>query len=100
MLKKRIIACLDIANEKVVKGVKFRGHKVLGDMVSLALKYSDEGADELVFYDILASPEKRSICPKLVEKIAKVINIPFSVAGGIKTIEHARLVLAAGAENG
>lgn len=98
MLKKRIIACLDIANGKVVKGVRFKGHEVMGDMVELAKRYSEQGIDELVFYDILASPEKRCVQPKTVESIAKVIDIPFSVAGGIKQITEARDILSAGAE--
>lgn len=98
MLKKRIIACLDVANGNVVKGIQFKGHKVVGDMYELAARYSDQGVDELVFYDILASPERRSVNPGMVEKIAKRINIPFSVAGGIKSTAEARDILSAGAE--
>lgn len=79
MLKKRIIPCLDIMDGKAVKGTNFKGLKVAGDPVELAKRYSDEGADELVFLDISATIEKRSTLVPLVEKVARAINIPFTV---------------------
>ncbi|QJC28980.1 imidazole glycerol phosphate synthase subunit HisF [Enterobacteriaceae endosymbiont of Plateumaris rustica] len=98
MLAKRIIPCLDVYNEKVVKGVKFKNHKVIGDILSLAKKYSQDGADELVFYDITASIYNRSINKNWISQIAKIINIPFCVAGGIKSIDDASKILFLGAE--
>jgi len=97
-LARRIIPCLDVANGKVIKGQQFRGHSVVGEITDLALRYRDEGADELVFYDITASPEQRSVDCDWVEKVARLIDIPFTVAGGIRTIETAEKILAAGAE--
>ena len=97
-LTKRIIPCLDVKDGKVVKGVRFRDHTVMGDIVELAKRYSDEGADELVFYDITASTEARTVTIDWVKKIAKVINIPFCVAGGIKTVDDARRILQSGAD--
>ena len=94
----RIIACLDVADGQVVKGVRFRDHRVIGDIVDLALRYRDEGADELVFYDITASPDGRALDPSWVSRVASVIDIPFAVAGGIRTVEMARSLLAAGAD--
>ena len=93
MLSRRIIPCLDVRNGQVVKGVRFRDHVVMGEIVDLALRYRDEGADELVFYDITASPEGRSVDRSWVEKVARVIDIPFCVAGGIRSVDEARAVL-------
>ncbi|BBD80538.1 imidazole glycerol phosphate synthase subunit HisF [Aerosticca soli] len=98
MLSRRIIPCLDVRQGKVVKGVRFRDHVVMGEIVELALRYRDEGADELVFYDITASPEGRSVERAWVERVARVIDIPFCVAGGIRSVEEARAVLHAGAD--
>jgi cyclase len=98
MLSRRIIPCLDVRDGKVVKGVQFRHHVVMGEIVELALRYRDEGADELVFYDITASPEGRSVDRAWVERVARVIDIPFCVAGGIRSVEDARAVLHAGAD--
>lgn len=98
MLSRRIIPCLDVRDGKVVKGVRFRDHVVMGEIVDLALRYRDEGADELVFYDITASPEGRSVDRGWVEKVARAIDIPFCVAGGIRSVNEARAVLHAGAD--
>jgi len=98
MLSRRIIPCLDVRDGKVVKGVRFRDHVVMGEIVELALRYRDEGADELVFYDITASPEGRSVDRGWVEQVARVIDIPFCVAGGIRSVDEARAVLHAGAD--
>ncbi|MGH8072869.1 MAG: imidazole glycerol phosphate synthase subunit HisF [Lysobacter sp.] len=98
MLSRRIIPCLDVRDGRVVKGVRFRDHVDMGDIVTLALRYRDEGADELVFYDITASPQDRSVDRGWVEQVARVIDIPFCVAGGIRTVEQAREVLHAGAD--
>jgi cyclase len=98
MLAKRIIPCLDVRDGQVVKGVQFRNHEVVGDIVPLAARYAAEGADELVFYDITASSDDRVVDKSWVSRVAEVINIPFSVAGGIRSIEHARTVLAMGAD--
>ena len=98
MLSRRIIPCLDVRDGQVVKGVRFRDHVAMGGIVDLALRYRDEGADELVFYDITASPEGRSVDRGWVEKVARVIDIPFCVAGGIRSVDDARAVLHAGAD--
>ncbi|WP_119717884.1 imidazole glycerol phosphate synthase subunit HisF [Cognatilysobacter tabacisoli] len=98
MLSRRIIPCLDVRHGRVVKGVRFRDHVDMGDIVSLALRYRDEGADELVFYDITASPEGRSVDREWVERVARAIDIPFCVAGGIRSVDDARAVLHAGAD--
>ncbi len=98
MLTRRIIPCLDVRDGKVVKGVRFRDLVVVGDIVDLALRYRDEGADELVFYDITASPEGRSVDRDWVERVARSIDIPFCVAGGIRDVESARTILHAGAD--
>lgn len=98
MLSRRIIPCLDVRDGKVVKGVRFRDHVVMGEIVDLALRYRDEGADELVFYDITASPEGRSVDRGWVERVAREIDIPFCVAGGIRSVTDAREVLHAGAD--
>ena len=98
MLSRRIIPCLDVRDGQVVKGVRFRDHVVMGEIVDLALRYREQGADELVFYDITASPEGRSVDRGWVERVARVIDIPFCVAGGIRSVEEARAVLHAGAD--
>ncbi len=98
MLSRRIIPCLDVRDGRVVKGVRFRDHVDMGDIVDLALRYRDAGADELVFYDIAASPEGRSVARDWVERVARLIDIPFCVAGGIRSVEEARAVLRAGAD--
>ena len=98
MLSRRIIPCLDVRDGKVVKGVRFRDHVQVGDIIELALRYRDQGADELVFYDITASPQGRSVDRTWVERVARVIDIPFCVAGGIRSVAEARAVLYAGAD--
>lgn len=98
MLARRIIPCLDVRDGQVVKGVRFRDHRVVGDILELAERYRDQGADELVFYDITASPEGRSVDRGWVERVARVLDIPFCVAGGIRSVADAEAVLAAGAE--
>jgi cyclase len=97
-LAKRIVPCLDVDQGKVVKGVNFVNLKKAGDPVELAKRYSDEGADELVFLDITASSEKRDILRGVVEGVAKAISIPFTVGGGIRNVSDARLVLCSGAD--
>ena len=97
-LTKRIIPCLDVKNSRVVKGLHFESIKDAGDPVLLAKKYSDEGADELVFLDITASEEQRETIKTLVTKVAQVIDIPFTVGGGVKTLQHARDILLCGAD--
>ena len=94
----RIIPCLDVADGRVVKGVRFRDHRDIGDIVDHALRYRDEGADELVFYDITASADGGTVDLAWVERVAAVIDIPFSVAGGIGDVVAARGVLSAGAD--
>ena len=83
---------------QVVKGVRFREHRIVGDILSLAARYRDEGADELVFYDISASPEGRSVDRSWVQRVARILDIPFCVAGGIRSVEDAEEILACGAE--
>lgn len=98
MLAKRIIPCLDVRDGKVVKGVQFRNHEIVGDIVPLAQRYAEAGADELVFYDITASSDGRVVDKSWVRRIAEVIDIPFCVAGGIKTTEDAARILEMGAD--
>jgi len=98
MVAVRLIPCLDVRDGRVVKGVRFRNHRDMGDIVELAGRYRDAGADELVFYDISASPEKRSVDITWVERVAEAIDIPFCVAGGIRDVATARAVLHAGAD--
>jgi cyclase len=97
-LTKRIIPCLDVKNGRVVKGLNFESIKDAGDPVELAEKYSNEGADELVFLDITASDEQRKTLKDLVRKVASVIDIPFTVGGGVKSLEDARNILLNGAD--
>ncbi|MGY0559634.1 imidazole glycerol phosphate synthase subunit HisF [Luteimonas sp. A277] len=98
MLSRRIIPCLDVRDGRVVKGVRFRDHVDMGDIAELALRYRDQGADELVFYDIGASPEGRSVDYRWVERVSALLDIPFCVAGGIRDVATARAVLNAGAD--
>lgn len=98
MLAKRIVPCLDVRDGKVVKGVQFRNHEIIGDIVPLAERYAAAGADELVFYDITASSDNRTVDKSWVQRIAQVIDIPFCVAGGIKTVANAAKILEMGAD--
>ena len=98
MLTRRVIPCLDVRGGRVTKGVKFKNNIDLGDPVEMAAKYSDEGADELVFYDITASAEHRPIDIGMVSSVAKAIRIPFAVGGGISSLEDMERVILAGAE--
>lgn len=98
MLTKRIIPCLDIKDGRTVKGVNFVGLRDAGDPVELARRYTVEGADELVFLDITATKEKRRTLVRLVEEIAREINIPFTVGGGIKSVDEIEEILKAGAD--
>lgn len=98
MLTKRLIICLDVRNRKVTKGVRFKGNVDVGDPVELGAKYSAEGVDELVFYDITASAENRPCDLEMVKDIAKNVFIPFSVGGGIRSLDDMHQVLLAGAE--
>jgi cyclase len=98
MLAKRIIPCLDIKDGRTVKGINFENIRDAGDPVELAIRYAQEGADELVFLDITATNEKRRTLAELVTKIAKQINIPFTVGGGINSIEDVTTLLNAGAD--
>lgn len=98
MLSKRIIPCLDVRDGRLTKGIKFKGNVDIGDPVEIAAQYYREGADEIVFYDITASHERRDIMIETVRKVAERIFIPFSVGGGIRTVEDMRQVLLAGAE--
>ena len=98
MVSKRIIPCLDIKNGRTVKGVNFVGLQDAGDPVELADRYSREGADELVFLDITATKEKRKTLVELVEKVARKVNIPFTVGGGISSVEDVNMLLRAGAD--
>ncbi len=98
MFKRRIIVCLDVRDGKTTKGIKFKGNVEIGDPVEMADDYYRQGADELVFYDITASSEKRSIMIDVVRKVAEKIFIPFSVGGGISSVDDMRQVILAGAE--
>ena len=98
MLSRRIIPCLDVRDGRVVKGVRFRDHVDMGDIAELALRYRDQGADELVVYDIGASPEGRSVDQAWVNRVSALLDIPFCVAGGIRDVATARAVLHAGAD--
>lgn len=98
MLKKRIIPCLDIKDGRTVKGVNFVDIRDAGDPIELAKRYVQDGADELVFLDITATIEKRKTLSELVSRIAKEINIPFTVGGGINSLEDAQAVIKSGAD--
>ena len=98
MPSKRIIPCLDVKDGMVVKGVRFRGHEVVGGVLELARRYRDQGADELVFYDIMASSEGRRVDAGWVAEISEFLDIPFCVAGGIRSVDDARVLLNAGAD--
>jgi len=98
MLSKRIIPCLDVREGKTTKGIKFKNNVDIGDPVEMAKFYYEQGADEIVFYDITASHEKRDIMLNVVKRVAETIFIPFSVGGGIRTVDDMRNVLLAGAE--
>jgi cyclase len=98
MIQKRIIVCLDVRDGKTTKGIKFQGNEDIGDPVSMAAEYYRQGVDELVFYDITASSEKRGILIDVVARVAEQIFIPFSVGGGIRSADDMRAVLLAGAE--
>ncbi|QFQ32843.1 imidazole glycerol phosphate synthase subunit HisF [Buchnera aphidicola (Aphis fabae)] len=98
MLAKRIIACLDVSNGVVVKGVQFKNHQIVGNIISLSERYAKEGIDELVFYDITAATNNTLVDRSWIEKVAEVINIPFCVAGGIKSVKDAENILSFGAD--
>ena len=98
MLKKRIIPCLDIKDGTTVKGINFEGLRNAGNPIDLAKKYENEGADELVFLDITATIEERKTFAELVKNIAKELSIPFTVGGGISSVEDVRKLLEAGAD--
>lgn len=98
MTARRIIPCLDVKDGRVVKGVRFQGHVDMGDAADLAARYRDQGADELVFYDITASPQGRTLDYGWVRDIARLLDIPFSVAGGIRSVEQAGRCLDNGAD--
>lgn len=98
MLSRRIIPCLDVRNGRVVKGVRFRDHRDAGDILELAARYRDQGADELVFYDITASPDGRRLDSGWIRAIARTLDVPFAVAGGIRTRDDAAACLDAGAD--
>ncbi|HAR99101.1 MAG TPA: imidazole glycerol phosphate synthase subunit HisF [Syntrophus sp. (in: bacteria)] len=98
MLRKRIIPCLDVRAGKLTKGIKFKGNIDIGDPVEAARQYYEQGADEIVFYDITASSDQRQIMLDVVRRVAATIFIPFSVGGGIRTLDDMRAVILAGAE--
>ena len=98
MLAKRVIPCLDVKDGRVVKGINFVGLRDAGDPIECGLRYSDEGADELVFLDITASSDRRNIVADMVQRVADAINIPFTVGGGLRTLEDIQSILRAGAD--
>src|SRR5262245_38719007 len=98
MLAKRIIPCLDVKDGRVVKGINFVNLRDAGDPVESGLRYSDEGADELVFLDITASSDRRNIVEDMVRRVADSINIPFTVGGGLRNVDDIRAILRAGAD--
>ncbi|RPH88561.1 MAG: imidazole glycerol phosphate synthase subunit HisF [Deltaproteobacteria bacterium] len=98
MISKRIIPCLDVRDGKLTKGIKFKGNIDIGDPVEAEREYYEQGADEIVFYDITASSDKRDIMIDVVRRVAETIFIPFSVGGGIRNLEDMRNVILAGAE--
>src|SRR3954469_15085966 len=98
MLAKRIIPCLDVKDGRVVKGIHFVELRDAGDPVECGLRYSDEGADELVFLDITASSDRRNIVADMVQRVADAINIPFTVGGGLRNLDDIQAILRAGAD--
>jgi cyclase len=98
MLAKRIIPCLDVDKGRVVKGVKFQNLRDAGDPVEVAKSYEEQSADELVFLDITASAEERKIMIEVVQRVAETIFIPFTVGGGVSSLEDIRRLLSAGAD--
>ena len=98
MLAKRIIPCLDVRDGQVVKGVQFRDHETIGDILPLAARYAAEGADELVFYDITASTQRRSVDKHWVRRVSETLDIPFCVTGGIDSVATAAALFADGAD--
>src|SRR5207344_529465 len=98
MLAKRIIPCLDVKDGRVVKGINFVGLRDAGDPVECGLRYSDEGADELVFLDITASSDRRNIVADMVRRVADTINIPFTVGGGLRSLDDIQEILRSGAD--
>lgn len=98
MLLKRLIVCLDVRNGRVTKGVKFKGNVDVGDPVEMATRYSEDGADELVFYDITASAEHRACDLEMVSRAARALTVPFTVGGGIRGVDDIRAALLAGAD--
>ncbi len=98
MLAKRVIPCLDVKDGRVVKGINFVNLRDAGDPVESGLRYSDEGADELVFLDITASSDRRNIVAEMVQRVADSINIPFTVGGGLRNVDDIRAILRAGAD--
>ncbi|MFO7569700.1 MAG: imidazole glycerol phosphate synthase subunit HisF [Smithellaceae bacterium] len=98
MISKRVIPCLDVRAGKLTKGIKFQGNIDIGDPVKAAREYYEQGADEIVFYDITASSDKRDIMIDVVRRVAETIFIPFSVGGGIRSLDDIRRVIGAGAE--
>ncbi len=97
-LARRIIPCLDVSDGRVVKGIQFRDHRIMGEIIDLAARYRNEAADELVFYDITASPQGRQVDVAWVRRVSANIDIPFCVAGGIRSVADAGRVLAQGAD--
>ena len=97
-LARRIIPCLDVRDGQVVKGTQFRNHEIIGDIIEFAQRYRDAGADELVFYDITASSDGRTVSTEWVTRVARVLDIPFCVAGGIRSLDEARQILHSGAD--
>src|SRR5438034_481116 len=98
MLAKRIIPCLDVKDGRVVKGIHFVELRDAGDPIACGLRYSEEGADELVFLDITATSDRRNIVADMVRRVADAINIPFTVGGGLRSLEDIHLILRAGAD--
>jgi cyclase len=98
LLAKRIIPCLDVKDGRVVKGINFVGLRDAGDPIETGLRYSDEGADELVFLDITASSDRRNIVTDMVQRVADAINIPFTVGGGLRNLDDIQAILRAGAD--
>src|SRR5437773_4291594 len=98
MLAKRIIPCLDVKDGRVVKGMHFVNLRDAGDPVECGLRYSDEGADELVFLDITASSDRRNIVGEMVRRVADSINIPFTVGGGLRSVDDIQAILREGAD--